>query len=204
MRTMNAIILAGLATGCGNLSKTADKANKADDIAPELVGEWKAECFDATVLDLSKGDRKMNFNLLGDFEKVETLYLNDECQDSALKVRTVGSYSDLGELPENSEVKRINYTTEQSFVTVGSKEVVEILNATKICNKTDWEVNKETEITDLDCGPLSVEKGETIFDTYDVGNDTLLMGGAFILGQSNDSSDDRPSEVDQSLMLKKQ
>ena len=192
--------------GCG----AKEKIEKALDIDADLLGQFRTKCTEVTVFDgLPNAIRKVNFTPTGGFKMTDYYYLDDACKDPVLLTEREGDYKAEGELKENKNIKKINFTTDHVYLTVKSQAAIDILSNSPfdICGIKDWDnrLNKKIELTDKKClGKKMPRKGDVNFDVYRVEDEgkKLYMGKA-ITFELRDDSDDRPRKVDRELVFTK-
>ncbi|RYZ89912.1 MAG: hypothetical protein EOP04_05510 [Proteobacteria bacterium] len=174
-----------------------------ENIPNQLSGDYKTACTENSALGLTSSTRELSFSSVGDFDRKEVYFTNDNCTDVAgLTYRVVGTASVPGKLPENVELDVINFQIGEAYITPGNQALTDTLNATSFCGVKDWALNVEKSIADLQCNDFAIKKGEVIQDVYDDRDGTLFFGKKFALLLNED--DARPTEVDLSLPYNKQ
>ena len=184
-----------LVSSCGIIN-TAEKGKKSEENAPELAGDWKSACVANSALKLSHTQRDFNFNAIGDFDKTESFFKDDLCDESFVTYQVMGTYDEKGENPENADIQMINFTVNEANLTADTGGAVTILNGLKFCGISDWKMGEERNITSQDCTGFKVNKGDVIFESYKLedNNSDLYLGQKFVF-LAKDNSNERPKDV---------
>ncbi len=174
---------------------TTDNGAKVRETPADLRGAWLSPCMTSAMPGLQRVQREYIFNAIGDFDKVERYYSDDNCQTIGSTFKTIGTVDARGTLTEDKSVQSINLTANDAFFTVNSDAAVSSFNALKLCGQADWVVNKEKSVINTSCAGAQVKQGDVIFDVYSKRGDALYFGKTSLF-LVPDSGDNRPTTVD--------
>jgi hypothetical protein len=179
-----------IATGCSQCEskKTAQKIEQSDS---RLTGAWVSDCVSNDFLELSQAKRSINFGIMGDSDKTEYFYSDEECQTSRLEYQVVGTYQAL---EKENELKKMNFTINKAHLKATSEATITLFNSTSFCGVDNWVLNEPMDIQGRECLGFKVSNGDVIFDSYRFDGDHLLFGNSFLL-LSEDDAKDRPESV---------
>lgn len=192
-----------LITGCG-LGKTSKSGRKADETDNNIWGSWKTDCIDNSgIKELGKTKRAVVFNNLGDFDRIEYLYMGDQCSDRSLTITVSGTYAVKGNVTEDSEAQKLNLTVDRVKVYPHTKDAADLLNKMNACGIDNWKRKSEEDITGKNCSGYKLREGDVIFDIYMIDENDLYLGTKFSFSSPTDS-DRRPKNVNDEIVYKKQ
>lgn len=196
----------GLVVSCG-VFKTEEKGKKAQQMDPEIADQWKSDCVPATVLNLTHTIKDYRFSAIGDFDKREHFYNDNQCSKEIFSYQITGTYSVVGDAKMGNNAKNINYTINKVTVTPVDDSAVNILNTANFCGSSDWQKGAEKDVTGKECLGLNIDKGNVVYDIYRINKDVnpklLYLGSNFYLGQDK-SLTERPENLDEQTPLKEQ
>lgn len=185
--------LTSVLVSCGYLWKgSGDKKIQQQDSA--LVAKWKTECVGADALNLSHARRTIEFTMLGNFEKYENFYESDKCDNTQLAYKVEGTYATLGKNEDKDDLKNINFTVNKASLVPHSQAAADNMNTMNLCGENTWKQNEPKDITGKDCKGFTVERGDVIYDVYQVEGKNLYFGQKFFFLASDDA-DSRPDSV---------
>ncbi len=191
------------ATSCGIGEKTKRASRDVTD-KWELSGAYANRCHAPTlVAEILKDNfakETYDFNLTGSFTQVYEQHEDAACSQLRLTRTLSGTYEIVGDADAEKlpETKLVNLTIDKATLTPGSDASASDLNEAEYCGITDWKSGAERDVTDKDCGGLTIRKGEVVFDIYKVKDDTLYMGKTSLLSRGT-SGANRPEELDTDL-----
>lgn len=150
-------------------------------------GSWKTKCsYD--------GDYTVTYMLFSEdmFFETKTYYLDSDCTAPSHQIIREGSYLTGPQDPTKPAGAVIDKTYQNYTLTPLSTEAVTLLNDTSVCGFTDWaEGVEKTIIGNTDCGSLSINSGEILYDIYRIESlNTGTQGvirGDLLFGFKNDS-----------------
>lgn len=196
-----ALVLGGL-TGC----EDSDDAitNIIED--PSLQGTYRSECtsvdFDelAEILDGSSQDL-LQFQG-SSFTKIQTLYVEENCNQPGLEIRYEGSFKVDPEALPDSPAGSLNVQTDKLFVKPSTDSVTETLNTMEFCGVSSFKTNERTEIKEF--GTLCpLEKVPAkYYGAYQVKEDSLLLDHPDVFDMAEDPSE-REAQLSMSEPFKK-
>jgi hypothetical protein len=191
----------GLTTACG-LFETEKRGKKSEENEPDIAGNWTSNCIKSPGLGVPMARAEYSFNAIGDFDKTENFYAGETCDSPIVTGIVSGTYDAKGKHPDNDDVKMINLTVDEVFVTANTDEGVETLNRIKFCGKDNWEVGEDVEVTGEDCGPYSFNKGDVVYDVYDVKEeDKLYFGKSLALTEEEEDPAERPKDINTNVVF---
>lgn len=187
------VALSLLAFACGDDDDKND-GQTIEEIPDQFTGTFRTDCLPTTFFEQSHATRELHISMLGDFDKKE-VYFADACESApALVYKVVGTVAEKGKLPEDERLDMINFSVNDAYITAGNQSVVNFLNTTNFCGKSNWVLNQETSIAGLNCRDFAIEKGEVIEDVVEDIDGTLYFGKTFALLLNE--TGERPTEVD--------
>lgn len=195
-----------LGFGCGRKDKDTTETGRNPRSTPAaLQGQWKTECLNTSVLDLTHTQREYRFNAIGDFDKYERFYSDDACTKQTGEYKVIGTVEEKGKAAEATDPssKMINFTVNGATFKVVNDTALAFFNGLNLCGKSDWKLNEEAKVLDANCLGNTIRKGDVIFDIYSVKESQLYLGQSFIF-LNKDSANLRPSNLDDSAPMAKQ
>ena len=197
-------LVAGLAAACGT-SHTKNEGAKNLENAPELAGEWRTDCHKLDWLGFSYERQTLKFSLLGDFDRLTTVYTDASCATSSSSLSEHGTFSALGASQSTPNATDINFQIAAATVKPDSDDGAKALNALGYCGVTGWQSGGEVDVIGKTCLGRTHAKGEVIFDVYNIDQDgkRLKTGKASLLVDKSDANA-RPTKLDDSLPYAKQ
>lgn len=193
IKTVTVFLVTIMAVSC-DAFKTKSKGKKIDQTTTALAGDWQTDCVAADVLEMTRVRRQFVFSAVGDFEKKEYYYKDDACTNLELTYAVSGTYDAVGEGKDYTKLTNINFTISNSRIMVNSDGLIDTLKTLSLCDKSDWVVSKEIDITGVSCAGYTTKKGDVIFDVFTLNDKALRLGQKFIF-LSDDDADDRPKNV---------
>jgi hypothetical protein len=159
---------------------------------------FESVCLEKRLLDMTSTTRRMSFGPNGEFSKLESFFLGDDCGASPyLTYETLGTYVDLGKNSDLVGSNNIDFTIQSTALTPLNELLVVTFNTRRYCGKSDWALNQKVDVTGLNCEGLTLNGAQQVADIYVVEDDVLYLGTTFNYDSAKEAT--RPSSVDRDV-----
>jgi hypothetical protein len=197
-------LTAGLVVACGG-SGTSNKGAKARDNDPELAGDWTTACHQRDFLGFTYERQTLRFSLLGDFDRVTTVFSDASCAAAVSTLTESGTYDALGASSAVAGATDLNLTIHAATVRPESDEGAAALNNLSFCGVSGWTKGAEVVVIGRTCLGVTHAHGDVVFDVYRIDQDgkRLLTGKASLLVDKS-AADARPGQLDDARPFDKQ